>query len=824
MIRVLGFIASLWLVLNPVSLFAVPSVWTNANGNNDWSDPANWNPSGVPSSSDEVIFKGTYDEACTIDKDIDVKGITIKASYSATITQQNGQVINIGDQGYTQKGGNFVGGDQKIDIKGPFTLQGGSFKSTSAVLWPGHKDWGGNGVTVFEQSGGSFQHNNGTVHMAPSSWSNRTHTVITEPSMRFYDLVLDADIGSYLRSGAGDTVRADNDLTHKSGKVQRYFAFDGDLTIGPDADGGPGWLIFMGSAGQNWSYSAAVDRTAGIGVDKSSGKAEPKSGTTELHCTRFKLDGGTFKAPSGEMRIERDWSGNSVTVFEHLNGDWQHNNGTVSFFPKGWGSRVYTVDLLPGDRFYDVRVDVGNKNNTKLRVPSGDTLYTKNDLDLEDGRCNGGSLGAEGDVRVENEFAGGTASLYFLGGNAQNFNLSGANDHFEADVILQKKNDNVTLLSDCVLDRSGQSLSFQKGDIHTNSSNTLVIGDGVTTANASDSSFVNGPMRKVGDDAFSFPVGDHDTTYAPIEISEPAQSTDHFTCEYIGTDPDPPYDDQQKDPTIDHISDCEHWMLDRTNGSSDVTVSLSWEKLRSCTVDSLDDLVVARWNGSKWKDHGQGGQSGNAQSGMVWSSSDVSNFSPFTLASVSGANPLPVELLELKADPVKGDVQVRWKTMSEKKNDHYVVERSEMGDAYEKLEKIEGAGNSNSVNSYVSVDENPYSGTSYYRLRQVDMDGASKVYGPVAVDISKATETVKIGPNPLHEGNDLILRYGAESEQELRSIAVHTIKGELVQRETDPGSIANGQGYRMDLDLATGSYMISLHTSSGRVQRKLLVR
>ncbi len=160
---------------------------------------------------------------------------------------------------------------------------------------------------------------------------------------------------------------------------------------------------------------------------------------------------------------------------------------------------------------------------------------------------------------------------------------------------------------------------------------------------------MEGPVVKFGNQGFTFPIG-LGGIYKPVTISAPVSTTDNFTAQYFYFNPSPPYTSTSKDATIDHISSCEHWILNRTGGSSIVNVSLTWD-INSCGVNAINDLLVTRWDAGqvKWKDHGGINITGNASAGSLMSSSPVTVFSPFTLGSKTFLNPLPVELLNFSA-------------------------------------------------------------------------------------------------------------------------------------------------------------------------------
>lgn len=85
---------------------------------------------------------------------------------------------------------------------------------------------------------------------------------------------------------------------------------------------------------------------------------------------------------------------------------------------------------------------------------------------------------------------------------------------------------------------------------------------------------------------------------------------------------------------------------------------------------------------------------------------------------------LPIELLNFSAELSSGVVYLNWQTASEEGNDYFWVQRSINGFEWENVLLLDGAGNSSSLISYAAEDRTPLLGISYYRLKQVDENGA----------------------------------------------------------------------------------------------------
>ena len=119
------------------------------------------------------------------------------------------------------------------------------------------------------------------------------------------------------------------------------------------------------------------------------------------------------------------------------------------------------------------------------------------------------------------------------------------------------------------------------------------------------------------------------------------------------------------------------------------------------------------------------------------------------------AQPFPVELLEFSATPIDQQVNLSWTTLSEVNNDFFTIERSIDGQAFEQLELVQGIGNSDQVQQYQTVDYTPFQGTSYYRLKQTDINGAFTYTQIVEVNLEEnGAFTFTLYPNPI-QGNQL---------------------------------------------------------------------
>lgn len=95
---------------------------------------------------------------------------------------------------------------------------------------------------------------------------------------------------------------------------------------------------------------------------------------------------------------------------------------------------------------------------------------------------------------------------------------------------------------------------------------------------------------------------------------------------------------------------------------------------------------------------------------------------------------LPVELIYFEGYPGDGFNSIKWATASEHNSDYFLIEKSTDGVEWKYAGNVKSAGNSNEVISYNLIDSKIYyTGIYYYRINQYDIDGISKIYGPIAI-------------------------------------------------------------------------------------------
>ena len=434
------------------------------------------------------------------------------------------------------------------------------------------------------------------------------------------------------------------------------------------------------------------------------------------------------------------------------------------------------------------------------------TINSGGKLDLQGG-ATGGTLNIGGNytnLDAETAFDEVGSTVVFNGSGAQSITTSGFQDEF-AYLTLNKSGNDLTLNAPILVK---STLTLTSGRIMTSDPGgllTLTNTASVSGANDLAPSFVHGPMVKIGTTSFTFPIGKN-TRLHPASITNlTAGATDAFIAEYFAADPNVDIGTPIETPPLDHISSCEYWKLDQYSGTPLGRVTLSWKAPMSCGVTNLPDLRVTKWDGSMWRDRGNGGAFGTVLLGTIpQAASQETAFLAaqedfWTLASVSTDNPLPIELLWFDARPDGSEVRLDWATASERDNDYFTIERSANGQEFEEVTRVDGAGNSVSTLTYLDYDRWPLPGTSFYRLRQTDLDGATSVSNMVPVTFSGH------GGNGLVVLNDVDQVIGVHDFAVGGSVEVLDMTGRVVWK----GRVEmEGRSYVPTSALGTGAYVL----------------
>ncbi len=185
---------------------------------------------------------------------------------------------------------------------------------------------------------------------------------------------------------------------------------------------------------------------------------------------------------------------------------------------------------------------------------------------------------------------------------------------------------------------------------------------------------------------------------------------------------------------------------------------------------------------------------------------------------------LPVELSEFGVREENGVIKLFWRTESETNNKGFEVQRSTNTFTFNKIGWVAGKGNSNHAVNYefeeINVKSNQW---YYYRLKQIDFDGASEFSKTIAIMINEENKTTvkNISPNIVTD-NFINVEIAAGSVDKAE-IFIYHFNGQLVTSKKVAIDKGNNT-IRMNLqNTVSGMYVVNVKFGKGKSQTKRFI-
>jgi hypothetical protein len=162
--------------------------------------------------------------------------------------------------------------------------------------------------------------------------------------------------------------------------------------------------------------------------------------------------------------------------------------------------------------------------------------------------------------------------------------------------------------------------TLNSGKLTTTNVHPFRLADNATATVGNAISFVNGPMIKLGNDPFIFPVG-RNNRWRRIGMTAPQNANavvkaSYFDGSYAAISP--------VNGPLTTVSNLEYWNLEEIVDAGSVKVDLYWEDAALSAIANCSDVTAARWNGNTWE-HVLSTVTGNCTANNAGSLSSVAN-------------------------------------------------------------------------------------------------------------------------------------------------------------------------------------------------------
>ena len=166
---------------------------------------------------------------------------------------------------------------------------------------------------------------------------------------------------------------------------------------------------------------------------------------------------------------------------------------------------------------------------------------------------------------------------------------------------------------------------------------------------------------------------------------------------------------------------------------------------------------------------------------------------------------LPVRLLQFNGRVDNGIVYLNWNTSQEINNSHFDVERSSNGTSFEKIGTVAARGG---ISNAYSFNDTKAGTVNFYRLKQVDKNGASTYSKTVLIrgDLDKIV--AKVSPNPFRGSVNVSFQ---SDKEETVTIRLFSQTGQLVKQQSTKINTGINTVNLGDLNnLPAGNYTLEL--------------
>lgn len=189
------------------------------------------------------------------------------------------------------------------------------------------------------------------------------------------------------------------------------------------------------------------------------------------------------------------------------------------------------------------------------------------------------------------------------------------------------------------------------------------------------------------------------------------------------------------------------------------------------------------------------------------------------MVTVESCAALPIELISFDGRSQGDHIFLSWETANEINNDYMAVERSEDGISFREIGKIKGKGTTTEQQQYEFLDRQPLPGINYYRLRQVDFDGAYEYHPTIAVEMVERADVPSIQVYPTVASSEVHIQLGFSPQQKI-PYTIHSLLGQVVHTGVFEREMAT-----MTLpisELPAGSYVLSTVDNGNRYTARFI--
>ena len=557
-----------------------------------------------------------------------------------------------------------------------------------------------------------------------------------------------------------------------------------------------------------------------------------KSSSSEtIASLDFTALGSTFSMSGGYL-ILRNESANTIDVLIRCStiisgGILQFGDeNSINISSKGFC--IFSDAIVPNISIYSVSI-----NNYFPSLKIAHDLAIKSSLSIgqncildasNDNGLNSFDISLSGDFENNGTFTNRTKKVLFYGNTSQS--ISGTTSTLFNNLTINNSSTSGVILNSSI--QIEGELSLFDGNLFSSNINKLTLTSSATSTLGNSSSFVDGPLTKIGVTNFTFPIGKN-TKLGKVNITN-LSTEETFTAEYFDTS----FSDLKSNSTetnpVNSISTIEYWAISQ-KGNATAKLELFWENAIVSNISNSSNLKImiwdtlnSYWSKSNFDNYITSGSFLGSSNGSIKTNSNLNSFGKFTFG-FNTVHALPISFGSFSTKIINDIVELKWNTLSEKNNDYFTLEKTIDGINFDFLKIIYGAGNHTGELTYNVIDSNPFYNISYYRLCQTDFDGVKIILDIKSVVLEqKKDANLNIHPNPISKESKLKINLVNENNHP-QKISIINLQGEelFTKEYTSENEKTVIEINLSELNLLSGIYIIREQQENLVFSKKLII-
>lgn len=548
------------------------------------------------------------------------------------------------------------------------------------------------------------------------------------------------------------------------------------------------------------------------------------SGTVQFH----NLDiSGTLNAGTSNVYVGGTWN---------KTGTFNAETSTIIFN----GSEAQTI--ATSEDFYSLGANNSNGVTFNSAITADDTLkLTNGTFDNSNGLTLADGITIErttGNLTAVPTFSG-SANIVYKGSVTTGNEIPAVNQlnnlQLNGNAIEVTMNDNLTVTG---------NLDFHDGII-TTGANMLIHSNtsASSLSGGSESSFVNGILRRYiasNTGTYTFPVGSGNTSadYCPVDFLNNNLTGINYLTTGVGsiaesgdnTDANLNITEGYSNNYLNVLSEG-IWEIipDASPTGGTYGVNLYFNDAMAAQLTDNHFGILKRPSGSTtyadWDSYYNstsipgGDNPGRTVSSGYAQRTGYTSFSEFGIGTTGGS--LPITLYNFGGKMNKGCVQLDWTTLSESNNDYFIVERSIDGKIFNRINRVEGQGNTSQKTHYQVIDRDIKRSLYYYRLKQVDFDGTVDQLSTITVKTFAIGENhIKIYPQPA--ANTVHIKIHSNFENEIQVQLLNSLASEVIEEKTQLSEGINVHDLNLS-QLKPGFYVLLVSDGINTYRKRLII-